>query len=81
MMLLDKHVLAAAGFLVLLVLGSHADVWPGHVEYPLELLDGTDGFRIAADASDGRLGYSVSAAGVRKCSSNYYTSKYTVTAV
>lgn len=68
-MLLNKHVLAA-GFVALLVLGSNAAVWPGHAQYSLGLLDGTDGFRITADASDGRLGYSVSAAGVRKCFSN-----------
>ena len=69
-MLLNKHVLAA-GFVVFVVLGSHAAVWPGHVEFSLGLLDGTDGFRITADASDGRLGYSVSAAGVRQQHSDY----------
>lgn len=67
LVLLNKHVLAAAFVvLVLIVLESHAAVWPGHVQFSLGLLDGTDGFRITADASDGRLGYSVSAAGVRQ---------------
>lgn len=48
----------------LLALGSQAAVWPGHVDYPLGLLDGTDGFRVTADLSTGRLGYSVSGVGV-----------------
>lgn len=47
------------------MLGSQAaTVWPGHVEYPLGLLDGTDGFRVTAELSTGRLGYSVSGVGV-----------------
>lgn len=57
--LLARHVLAAS-----VVAGSHGAVWPGHVSYPLGLLDGTDGFRVTAEASAGRLGYSVSGAGV-----------------
>lgn len=59
---LAKRVLAAG----LQVLGSQAaTVWPGHLEYPLGLLDGTDGFRVTAEFSTGRLGYSVSGVGVR----------------
>jgi len=56
-----KRVLAA----VLQIVGSQAaTVWPGHVDYPLGLLDGTDGFRVTAESSTGRLGYSVSGIGV-----------------
>ena len=56
-----KCALAAA----LQVLGAQAAVvWPGHVEYPLGLLDGTDGFRVTAESSTGRLGYSVAGVGV-----------------
>lgn len=58
-----KHALAAS----LQVLGAQAvTVWPGHVDYPLGLLDGTDGFRVTAESSTGRLGYSVSGVGVRE---------------
>ena len=56
-----KTALAAA----LQVLGAQAAiVWPGHVEYPLGLLDGTDGFRVTAESSTGRLGFSVAGVGV-----------------
>lgn len=50
----------------LLVGVQAAAIWPGHVDYPLGLLDGTDGFRVTAESSAGRLGYSVSGVGVRE---------------
>lgn len=53
----------------LLFATSVTAVWPGHVEYSLDILDGTDGFVVTAESSTGLLGYSVSAAGVsRLCS-------------
>lgn len=68
-----KRALAAG----LQVFGARAAiVWPGHVEYPLGLLDGTDGFRVTAESSTGRLGYSVAGVGVsekRCCKSAAYT--------
>lgn len=42
-------------------------VWPGHEVYNLGILDGTDGFRVTGESSAGRLGYSVSDAGVSIC--------------
>ncbi|CAM9572147.1 unnamed protein product [Discosporangium mesarthrocarpum] len=49
------------GLLALLVSLAQAD-WR-HSSYPLALLDGSDGFKLNAEASVGQLGYSVSRAG------------------
>lgn len=60
--LVGTALLVAGVFLV-----SNTDaVWPGHVEYSLGILDGTDGFVVTAESSAGRLGYSVAGAGVRR---------------
>ena len=54
------------------ILGSQAaTVWPGHLEYPLGVLDGSDGFRVTAESSPGRLGYSVSGIGVSGATTKY----------
>lgn len=60
---LGQRVLPACAILFR-VRSSHAVVWPGHKSYPLGVLDGTDGFRVTAEGSTGRLGYSVAGAGV-----------------
>lgn len=65
LLLARQHgVVARLVLLTIVVTETRAAVWPGHADYPLGLLDGTDGFRVTAESSAGRFGYSVAGAGV-----------------
>ena len=58
---LSRHTLVLLG---IFIAPSHSTVWPGHELYPLDQLDGTDGFRVTSESSAGMLGFSVAGAGV-----------------